>query len=83
MKAKLEYDLNNPDDRMAHLRAVKSLDMASVLFDITKKLRKKVERQYESIDDTPDDVFDGINTVFNEIYNILESNNINIDELID
>jgi hypothetical protein len=83
MKAKLEYDLNNPDDRMAHLRAVKSLDMASVLFDITKNLRKKVERQYESIDDTPDDVFDGINTVFNEIYNILESNNINIDELID
>jgi hypothetical protein len=83
MKAKLEYDLNNSDDRMAHLRAVKSLDMASVLFDITKNLRKKVERQYESIDDTPDDVFDGINTVFNEIYNILESNNINIDELID
>ena len=30
-KAILEFDLNDPDDQMAHLRAVKSLDMALVL----------------------------------------------------
>jgi len=28
MKATLEFDLNDPDDRMAHFRCVKSLDMA-------------------------------------------------------
>ena len=82
MKATLSYNLNDPDDRMAHMRAVKSLDMASALFDITRNLRKKIQNRYEDIDNTHNDVFDGIDAVFDEIYNILEDNNIDIDELI-
>jgi hypothetical protein len=82
MKATLSYNLNDPDDRMAHLRAVKSLDMASALFDITRNLKKKIENRYEDIDNTNNDVFDGIEAVFDEIYDILEDNNIDIDELI-
>jgi hypothetical protein len=82
MKATLSYNLNDPDDRMAHLRAVKSLDMASALFDITRNLKKKIEHRYEDIDNTNNDVFDGIDAVFDEIYDILEDNNIDIDELI-
>ena len=82
MKATLSYNLNDPDDRMAHLRAVKSMDMASALFEISTNLRKKVERRFEDIDNTNNDVFDGIDSVINEIYNILEDNNIDIDELI-
>ena len=82
MKATLSYNLNDPDDRMSHMRAVKSLDMASALFDITRNLKKQVERRFEDIDNTNNDVFDGIEAVFDEIYNILEDNNIDIDELI-
>ena len=82
MKATLSYNLNDPDDSMAHLRAVKSMDMASALFDITRNLRKKIQNRYEDIDNTHNDVFDGIDAVFDEIYNILEDNNIDIDELI-
>jgi hypothetical protein len=82
MKATLSYNLNDPDDRMAHMRAVKSMDMASALFDITRNLRKKIQNRYEDIDNTHNDVFDGIDAVFDEIYNILEDNNIDIDELI-
>ena len=82
MKATLSYNLNDPDDRMAHMRAVKSLDMASALFDITRNLRKKIQNRYEDIDNTHNDVFDGIDAVFDEIYNILEDNSIDIDELI-
>ncbi len=82
IKATLSYNLNDPDDRMAHLRAVKSLDMASALFDITRNLKNKIENRYEDIDNTNNDVFDGIQAVFDEIYNILEDNNIDIDELI-
>jgi len=82
MKATLSYNLNDPDDRMSHLRAVKSMDMASALFDITRNLRKKIQNRYEDIDNTNNDVFDGIDAVFDEIYNILEDNNIDIDELI-
>ena len=33
-KAILEFDLNDSDDVMAHMRAVKSLDMASVLWEM-------------------------------------------------
>jgi hypothetical protein len=81
MKAKLQYDLNDPDDRMAHLRAVKSLDMASALFEITRNLRKKVIRRFEE-DEKEYDEFDGIEEVFDKIHEILGENNIDIDELI-
>jgi hypothetical protein len=80
MKAKLEFDLNDPDDRMAHLRAVKSLDMASALFDITR-LKKQVERRFEE-DTTECDSFDVIQDVFDRIYEVLGDNNIDVDELI-
>ena len=43
MKAKLIFDLDNPDDRMAHMRATKSLDMAVVLFEIQTNLKKRCE----------------------------------------
>jgi hypothetical protein len=56
--------------------------MASALFDITRNLKKKIEHRYEDIDNTNNDVFDGIDAVFDEICNILESHNIDIDELI-
>jgi hypothetical protein len=81
MKATLSYNLNDPDDRMAHLRAVKSLDMASALFDITRNLKKQVERKYED-DTTEYDSFDVIQDVFDRIYEVLSDNNIDIDELI-
>ena len=80
MKAKLEFDLNDPDDRMSHLRAVKSLDMASALFEITR-LKKQVERRFEE-DTTECDSFDVIQDVFDRIYQVLSDNNIDIDELI-
>jgi hypothetical protein len=66
---------------MAHMRAVKSLDMASALFDITRNLRKQVERKFEN-DDKEYDVFDGVQEVFDRIHEILGDNNIDIDELI-
>ena len=82
MKATLSYNLNDPDDRMAHMRAVKSLDMASALFEITRNLKRRIENRFENVDNTNNDVFDGIHEVFDGIYEILEDNNIDIDELI-
>ena len=34
MTATLTFNLDDPDDRMAHLRCVKSLEMAVALFEI-------------------------------------------------
>ena len=82
MKATLSYNLNDPDDRMAHMRAVKSLDMASALFEITRNLKRQIENRFENIDNSNNDVFDGIQEVFEGIYEILQDNSIDIDELI-
>jgi len=82
MKAKLTFDLDNPDDVTKHLRAVKSLDLAIAIFDIIQ-LKKKLERRFENQDNTNNDVFDGIQEYANEIGNILEEHSIDIDELLD
>ena len=81
MEVRILYNLNDPDDRMAHMRAIKSLDMASALFEITQNLRKKVIRRFED-DEKEYDEFDGIQELFDRIHEILEDNNINKDELI-
>ena len=50
MKAKLEFDLTDIDDRMEHLRAIKSLDMALTLWDIQFNLRRRCDNIIESSD---------------------------------
>ena len=82
MKAILEFDLNDSEDRMSHMRCVKSTDMAIVLFELTHNLKKRLERRFES---QPQDrsEFDGIDETFKEIQNLLYSHGINISELID
>ena len=42
-KGILEFDLTDPDDIVAHKRAVKSLEMASALWDITHNTKKSLE----------------------------------------
>ena len=79
-EAKLTYDLNDPEDRKAHFRAVKSLDMASALWDITHNTKKGLEW---SIDGKDVDKYEVLEMVFDKIYEILDDHNINTDELLD
>ena len=81
MKAKLIYDLENQDDSIKLLRAMKSEDMIFAIYDILQ-LRKKIERRFEYIGNTNNDVFDGIQEYSTEIGNILFERSINIDELM-
>ena len=75
----LKYDLNDFDDRMAHLRAVKSLDMALALWDITHNTKKGLEWGMEGKDM---DKYEALEMVFDKIYEILEEHNIKMDDLI-
>lgn len=81
MKAILEYDLDDQDDRRAHLRAVRSIDMACALFEITHNLKRKLEHRFE---DTPQvrDEFDGLDEVFMEINRIMMEHGLDLDDLI-
>lgn len=47
MKAKLIFDLEDADDRMAHLRCVKSLDMADILFQLSHNTYKDLINQVQ------------------------------------
>jgi len=90
MKAILEFDLDNPDEEMAHKRACKALDMACVLFEIEHNLKKKCEYKVEENRRETGETLqvpmlnpsDGIDLVFNEIRNLFEENNINLEEII-
>lgn len=48
MKAKLEFDLDEHDDKMSHLRCIKSLDMALILWEIRVNMRKRLEHEAEA-----------------------------------
>jgi hypothetical protein len=80
-KAILKFDLNDFDDTMAHLRAVKSLDLSMAIWDILQ-LRKTIERRFENTDNTNNDVFDGIDAMSVGISEILDEYGIKIDELV-
>lgn len=73
MKANIMFNLDDPDDRMAHLRATLSLNMAIALWEINQMPKK--------LEDVPDEeLWDRMSEMITEI---LQSNNINIEEIIE
>jgi len=78
-KATLEFDLNDSDDALAHLRAVKSLDLALALWDIVHNTKKGLEWSMEGKEI---DKYDALELVYEKIHEILNDHNINTDELI-
>jgi hypothetical protein len=78
-KARLIFDLTDPDDVMGHKRAVKSLDMAMALWDIVHNTKKGLEWSMEGKEM---DKYEILEMVYEKIYEILDNHNINTDELI-
>jgi hypothetical protein len=78
MKATLTFDLDQPEDAIAHLRCVRATDMAIVLHSIVHTIRRDMIRSYE-ISDKPAPT---IEDVFDKIYAVLEEYDLNIDTLI-
>jgi hypothetical protein len=78
-KGILEFDLNEPDDIMAHKRATKALDLASALWDITHNTKKSIEW---SLEGKELDKYEVLDLVYERIYEILEDHSIKLDDLI-
>jgi hypothetical protein len=79
-KAKIEYDLNDRDDLFAHKRAVKSLDMALVLWEITHNTKKGLEWSMEGKEM---DKYDALEMVYEKIYEIMSEHNVDLEDLIE
>ena len=77
MKAILEFDLNEPDDREAHLRAILSLDMAIAIWDMQQEFRSRLkhgqlsEEEYKVTEDLRD-----------RFYQILNEKGVDLEKLM-
>ena len=79
MKAVLEFDLNDPDDRIEHKRCVNSLELALCLWNMDEFLRTKMK--YES-DPMSQEVYDTYELIREKLMEICQEKNISIDELV-
>jgi len=84
MKGILEFDLNDLDDRLAHERAVKSLDMALVLWHLIHNTRRdmmdKINRALE--EDKNFTPHDSLDIIYDELQRLLEEHAVIPDALI-
>jgi hypothetical protein len=69
MKAILKFNLDDPEDKQAHLRAIKSLDLVLALLSIKERFR--------SINKYNEGTFNQ-----KEFFEVLESYGIQLDELV-
>lgn len=79
-KAILEYNL--PDDQEEFYRAVKSTDMASMLWEILLNYKKKAIRQLEADNKATEREFDLVDKIFSDIWELANEHDINIENLI-
>lgn len=80
MKATLTFNLDDPDDRMAHYRCTKSLDMALALFEILHNTRKGLAYKMEGQNVT--DPYEALEMFMDKIWDDAKAKGIDIDELI-
>jgi hypothetical protein len=73
--ATIEYDLNDPDERMEFNRVVKANDMASALFEIQMNAKRSFKYDEKHNNET-------LHVVFDKIYDILKEHDINAENLI-
>jgi hypothetical protein len=78
-KAKVIFDLNDPDDIMAHKRFMQSTDMALAMWEFKNTLWRKLKHVP---DDMPDDEYKAIQSIQKEFLEILEEYNLNLDNLV-
>lgn len=83
-KAKLEFDLNDFDDRLEFERATKSTEMALVLWQMSNNVRKSLYYKFEDLSGKGEkhSVYDGIDAVLEVLFQELNEHGINIDKLV-
>lgn len=79
MKAKLTFDLDDAEDRRAHLRCVKSLELVLIIYDINQELRSRTKYAPDS---TSEDELKALYSVRDFIFQKLSEYNVDLDEMI-
>ena len=79
MEAILKFNLNEFDDQVAHMRAVKSLDLCLMINKFEEELRKLVKY---APDNLPDEKYQGYVEVREKFYEIMNKHSIDMEKLI-
>lgn len=77
MKALLEFNLDEIEDKMAHQRAIKSLDLCLALWDIQNELRSLCK--YGDLNEKESELLE---TLREKIYATLDNYEVSLDRLI-
>ena len=85
MKAILEFNFDEADDRMEHKRCVKALDMALVLWEFYHNSRKSLEYKVDDKikKDNTFNPYDTIDLIYEHFGELLDEYDINIDYLVE
>lgn len=78
MRAILEFDLDKEEDVVRHKTCVQAAELVYALWDIDQYLRKETKYN-ESL---TEEAYDALDKAREQLYSILNSKNINLDELI-
>lgn len=78
-QAQLIFDLNEPDDQGAHLRAVQALDLALCLWDMDEYLRAQTKYAPDSM---PQEAYDALSEARERFYQILNERGIDLDKIL-
>jgi hypothetical protein len=79
MKAKLVFDLNNPDDRMEYERVNKSLDIVNALWHFLYNSKKGI---MQDVEDEGVDKFDAVELTYDRLFKLLEEHDVNVNKLV-
>lgn len=85
MKATLQFNLDDQEDRLEHLRCMKATSMASILFDFQHNARKRIESIIEQKEDRGDKILalTAVDMVYDYFNNLLELHGIDVNEIIE
>jgi CRISPR/Cas system CSM-associated protein Csm5 (group 7 of RAMP superfamily) len=78
MKAILEFNLDEPEDRSDHLRAVKSLNIVSVIWEFDMYLRSQLKYNDENL---TNEAYEALDKAREKLYEIMSSQHVSMDEL--
>ena len=80
MKAIIEYNLDDPDDRHSYEIHNRSKDLAFLIWQLMTNKKKEIQYKLEGY--TTYNRYDALDLVFEEIWTMLEEEGINIDKLV-
>ena len=73
--ATLTFDLNDPDERRAHLECLKASDIIMVVYDLNTFLREKLKYD-ENLTEEQYKVYETVSDTLNEIVNASDLSNL-------